>query len=113
MDLQSHVKKIAGRNAIHFGTRIADWECNIFKKDFDDACLLLGLGGAVVCQFKALSRPYVCIPTSFTLYFRKTRSWQDSIRFVSYLTFHAIRVDASSTARLSRPKKAKKKSLDN
>ena len=32
-------KGIAGRNAIHFGTRIADWECNPFKKDFDDAWL--------------------------------------------------------------------------
>ena len=31
-------KEIAGRNAIHFGTRNVDWECNPFKKDFTDAC---------------------------------------------------------------------------
>ena len=31
----------AGRNAIHFGTRNVDWECNPFKKDFTDACLYL------------------------------------------------------------------------
>ena len=30
-------KGIAGRNAIHFGTRNVDWECNPFKKDFTDA----------------------------------------------------------------------------
>ena len=36
---QSKWKKgIAGRNAIHFGTRNVDWECNPFKKDFTDAC---------------------------------------------------------------------------
>ena len=37
---QSKWKKgIAGRNAIHFGTRNVDWECNPFKKDFTDACI--------------------------------------------------------------------------
>ena len=30
---------IADRNAIHFGNRIADSECNPFEKDFDDDCL--------------------------------------------------------------------------
>ena len=35
---QSKWKKgIAGRNAIHFGTRNVDWECNPFKRDFTDA----------------------------------------------------------------------------
>ena len=32
-------KGIGDRNAIHFGTRIADLECNPFEKDFDDDCL--------------------------------------------------------------------------
>ena len=36
---QSKWKKgIAGRNAIHFGTRNVDWECNPFKKGVADAC---------------------------------------------------------------------------
>ena len=39
--MQSHVEKwIAVRNAIHFCTRIANLECNSFKKDFDDACTI-------------------------------------------------------------------------
>ena len=38
LDLKAPRKKmIADRNAIHFGTRIANFECNHFKKDFDDA----------------------------------------------------------------------------
>ena len=38
LDLQSQVVKlIDGKNAIHFGTRIVDLECNSIKKDFTDA----------------------------------------------------------------------------
>ena len=48
LDLQSHVeKRIAGRNAIHFGTRIEDLECIPFKKDFADAWVGVGVGVGV------------------------------------------------------------------
>ena len=39
LDMQSYVKRIAGRDAIHSGTRNADLESNHFKKIFDDAWL--------------------------------------------------------------------------
>ena len=56
LDLQSQAEKwIAGRNAIHFDTRIADLECNPFKKDFDDAWFSMIATFAAQPQYRFLS----------------------------------------------------------